>query len=66
MLDHPNIKIMLNADFREVDGIIPYHELVYTGPADQFSTIAMGSCRTARSGSHSKRWVPQFITRRQW
>ena len=36
MLDHPNIKIMLNTDYREIEGIIPYHEMIYTGPVDSF------------------------------
>src|SRR5678810_700201 len=29
ILDHPNIKIMLNTDFREISGIVPYKELIY-------------------------------------
>jgi len=36
MLDHPNIKILLNTDYREVQKIIPYREMVYTGPVDAF------------------------------
>src|SRR5947209_18182272 len=36
MLDHPNIKILLNTDYREVKEIIPYRELIYTGPVDEF------------------------------
>jgi UDP-galactopyranose mutase len=36
MLDHPHIKIMLNTDYREVEGFIPYRELIYTGPIDEF------------------------------
>ncbi|MBJ7608494.1 MAG: UDP-galactopyranose mutase [Candidatus Dormibacteraeota bacterium] len=36
MLDHPNIKIMLNTDWREIDGVIPYGEIVYTGAVDEF------------------------------
>ena len=32
MLTHPNIKIMLNTDYQEVDGLIPYREMIYTGP----------------------------------
>ena len=36
MLDHPNIKIMLNTDYREIDENIPYREMVYTGPIDEF------------------------------
>ena len=36
MLDHPNIKILLNTDYREVRDIIPYKHMVYTGPIDEF------------------------------
>lgn len=36
MLAHPGIKVMLNTDFRDVDGVIPYRELIYTGPIDAF------------------------------
>src|SRR5256886_2308716 len=36
MLDHPNIKILLNTDYREVKEIVPYRELIYTGPVDEF------------------------------
>src|ERR1700710_2207168 len=32
MLDHRNIKILLNTDYREVREIIPHDALVYTGP----------------------------------
>jgi UDP-galactopyranose mutase len=36
MLDHPNIKIMLNTDYREIINIIPYRAMIYTGPIDSF------------------------------
>src|SRR3954465_12953875 len=36
MLSHPNIKVMLNTDYREIDGVIPYREMIYTGPVDAF------------------------------
>jgi UDP-galactopyranose mutase len=36
MLDHPNINLMLNTDYRQVQGLIPYDALVYTGPIDEF------------------------------
>ena len=41
MLDHPNIKILLNADFREIqDGSLS--ELIYTGPIDEFFDYRYG------------------------
>ncbi len=42
MLDHPNIKIMLNTDYREVIRTIPYRELVFTGPVDQYFDYCFG------------------------
>jgi UDP-galactopyranose mutase len=36
MLDHPNIKVMLNTDYREVRELIPHDSLVYSGPVDEF------------------------------
>jgi UDP-galactopyranose mutase len=36
MLDHPNIKVVLNADYREIADDITYREMVYTGPVDEF------------------------------
>jgi UDP-galactopyranose mutase len=42
MLDHPNIKIMLNTDYREVEGEIPYTEMIYTGPVDEFFDYCYG------------------------
>src|SRR2546423_53347 len=42
MLDHPNIKILLNTDYREVQNEIPYREMVYTGPVDEFFDYRYG------------------------
>jgi UDP-galactopyranose mutase len=42
MLDHPNIKIMLNADYRDVKEVIPYRELIFTGPVDEFFEYQFG------------------------
>jgi UDP-galactopyranose mutase len=42
MLAHPNIKILLNTDYREVDGSIPFREMVYTGPVDEFFDFRFG------------------------
>jgi UDP-galactopyranose mutase len=36
MLDHPNIHIMLNTDYREIEGEIPHKGMIYTGPVDEF------------------------------
>jgi UDP-galactopyranose mutase len=42
MLDHPNIKIMLNTAYREIQDIIPYREMIYTGPIDEFFDLCYG------------------------
>jgi len=36
MLDHHNIEIMLNVDFREIRNEVRYDRLIYTGPIDEF------------------------------
>ncbi|MBD2234552.1 UDP-galactopyranose mutase [Phormidium tenue] len=42
MLAHPNIKIMLNTDYREIQDVIPYQEMIYTGPVDGFFDYCYG------------------------
>jgi UDP-galactopyranose mutase len=42
MLDHPNIKILLNANYREIAGAIPYRHLIFTGPIDEFFDFRFG------------------------
>jgi len=42
MLSHPNIKVMLQTDYREITGIIPYREMIYTGPIDLFFDYRYG------------------------
>jgi len=42
MLDHPNIKIMLNTDYREIMHEIPYRDMIYTGPVDSFFNYEYG------------------------
>ena len=41
MLTHPNIKILLNADYREVERI-PHAEVLFTGPVDEFFDYRFG------------------------
>jgi len=42
MLSHPNIKILLNCDYREVRNVIPHRELIYTGPIDSYFDYKFG------------------------
>ncbi len=36
MLGHPNIKVMLGTDYREVMELLPWRRMIYTGPIDEF------------------------------
>ncbi len=42
MLSHPNIKIMLNTDYREIEKAIPCRETIYSGPVDEFFDFRYG------------------------
>jgi UDP-galactopyranose mutase len=42
MLDHENIKILLNTDYREVADFIPYEKMIYSGPVDEFFDYRYG------------------------
>ncbi len=42
MLDHPNIKVMLNTDYKEIEDIIPYDKMIYTGPVDYYFNYCYG------------------------
>ncbi|WP_271898674.1 UDP-galactopyranose mutase [Candidatus Phyllobacterium onerii] len=42
MLDHPNIKIMLQTNFDEIESQIEYRRLIYTGPVDEYFGFRYG------------------------
>ena len=42
MLDHPEIKVLLNTDYKEVIGDIEYEKLIYTGPIDYYFDYRLG------------------------
>ena len=42
MLSHPNIKILLNTDYKEIKDMIPYKEMIYTGPIDYYFDFCYG------------------------
>jgi UDP-galactopyranose mutase len=42
MVAHPNIKLMLNTAYREIQGAIAYKEAIYTGPIDEFFDFCYG------------------------
>jgi UDP-galactopyranose mutase len=42
MLAHPNIKILLNASYREVARVIPHRAVIFTGPVDEYFDYRFG------------------------
>jgi UDP-galactopyranose mutase len=42
LLDHDNVKILLNTDYREIVDLIPYEKMIYTGPVDEFFDYRYG------------------------
>jgi UDP-galactopyranose mutase len=42
ILNHPNIKILLQTDYREVRHLIPHRQLIFTGPVDEFFDWNLG------------------------
>jgi len=42
MLNHPNIEVMLECDYREVRDTISHKRVIYTGPVDEFFDFRYG------------------------
>lgn len=42
LLQHRKIRILLQADYRDVVGLIPHRRLIYTGPIDEFFSYRHG------------------------
>lgn len=42
MLDHPNISLLLQTDYRDVVRSVPFREIVYSGPVDEFFDYRYG------------------------
>jgi len=42
MLDHPNISIMLNTDYHDIMDFIPFKEMIFTGPVDEYFDFQFG------------------------
>ena len=42
MLAHPNIKVMLNTDYKEIIDVIPFKEMIFTGPVDEYFDYKFG------------------------
>ncbi|MCI0748305.1 MAG: UDP-galactopyranose mutase [Verrucomicrobia subdivision 3 bacterium] len=61
MLDHPNIHLLLNTDYREIKDVIPCKEMIYTGPVDEYFDYRFGKlpyrCLDFKHETHN---MPQF------
>jgi UDP-galactopyranose mutase len=42
MLGHPNIKVMLNTDYHEIENVIPFGKMIFTGPVDEYFNFCYG------------------------
>jgi UDP-galactopyranose mutase len=42
MLNHPNIKIMLQADYAEIKTQVPHRRTIFTGPIDEYFGFRLG------------------------
>ncbi|MEP6726105.1 MAG: UDP-galactopyranose mutase [Bacteroidota bacterium] len=42
MLAHPKISVLLNTDYKDVEKMIPYKEMIYTGPVDYYFDCCYG------------------------
>ncbi|OUJ75234.1 UDP-galactopyranose mutase [Hymenobacter crusticola] len=42
MLEHPNISIMLNTDYHDIIDFIPFKEMIFTGPVDEYFDFKFG------------------------
>jgi len=42
LLDHPNIKVMLNTDYHEIMNHIAFREMIFTGPVDEYFDFTYG------------------------
>ncbi|RSK46008.1 UDP-galactopyranose mutase [Hymenobacter perfusus] len=42
LLDHPNIKVMLNTDYHDIIDFIPFKEMIFTGPVDEYFDFRYG------------------------
>ncbi|MDQ3555766.1 MAG: UDP-galactopyranose mutase, partial [Gemmatimonadota bacterium] len=63
MLAHPNIKVMLNTDYREVQDLLPFREVIFSGPVDEFFDFRYGKLPYRslefRFETHDTEWAQQ-------
>ena len=42
MLDHPNISVMTQTDFRDIQNEVSFKRLIYSGPVDEYFDFRFG------------------------
>jgi UDP-galactopyranose mutase len=42
MLDHPNINIMVQTDYKDIKDLVPHRRVIFTGPIDEFFGFRFG------------------------
>jgi len=61
LLDHPNIKVMLNCDYKDVKEWIPHKELIFTGQVDEYFGCRFGRlpyrCLEFKHETVNQEWV---------
>ena len=61
MLDHPNITVMLKADFRDLKKWVPFKELIFTGLVDEYFDNCYGKlpyrCLEFKHETLNKEWA---------
>ena len=62
MLDHPNIGVMTQTDFRDIQNEVSYKRLIFTGPVDEYFDFRFGKLpyRSLRF-RHETHDVAQFL-----
>ena len=62
MLDHPNISVMTQTDFRDIQNEVDYKRLIFTGPVDEYFDFRFGKLpyRSLRF-RHETHDVAQFL-----
>jgi UDP-galactopyranose mutase len=50
LISHPNIHLLLKTSFKDISGFIPFKQLIYTGPIDEFFDHKFGRlpCRSLK------------------
>jgi len=63
MLDQENIHVLLQTDYREIEGLIPYKSMIYTGPIDEYFDFSYGKLPyrslSFKHETHDQEWFQE-------